>query len=54
MAFPYAFPSVRGVKTGNAGTSMISYSYAVSGSDGNAGNGNVFFYDINNLPFPFP
>ena len=54
MAFPYAFPSVRGVKTGNAGTSMNSISYAIFGSAGNAGNGNVFFNHFNYLPFPFP
>lgn len=33
---------------------MNSIGYAVSGSAGNAGNGNVFLNDINNLPFPFP
>ena len=33
---------------------MNSVSYAISGRGGNAGNGNVFFNDINNLPFPFP
>ncbi len=33
---------------------MNSIGYTISGSVGNAGNGNVFFNDINNLPFPFP
>lgn len=54
MAFLYAFPYVVGVITGKVGTSIKSDGYVISIADGNVGNGNVLFFNINSLPFPFP